>query len=325
MKRFIFFFIVFLIGYFLIFFNHTLLAQPYPNRPIQVIITHEAGSIADINARALFKELEKTVGVKIIPINKPGASATFGLDVVARSKKDGYTLAYTGSAGLVYAPIINPQVPYDPYKDLEPLGSHTMVPFGIAVNANSPWKTFKELIDYAGKNPESLRITTFGIGSAPHFIVEIIQSITGAKFTHIPLKGGEYVITALLGGHIEMVCDMVNKFTPHVEAGKIRVLLVTHKIDYLPNVPTLIELGYKYDLPLPPLWFAMYGPSGLPDDVKKILIPSIEKAVKNPDLKSNMEKIGFTVYYKSPEEFRKIVLEEYNTALAIAKKIGLKK
>jgi tripartite-type tricarboxylate transporter receptor subunit TctC len=306
-----------------IFWASTIWAQPYPNRPIQIIIPNVAGSFQDIPARAFSEVLGKVLGTQIIPINKPGASTTVGLDIVVRSKKDGYTLAYGSSSGLVYAPILNPQIPYDPHKDLEPLGSHVMVPHSVAVQANLPWKSLNELLDYAKMNPEKLRFSTIGVGSNPHFTMEIIQSITGVKFTHVPFKGGESVIAALLGGHVEMSCDIINKLVPHMEAGKIRVLLITHKVDYLPDVPTLIELGYKQELPY--LWFAMYGPAGMPDDVKKVLIPAIEKAVKDPDLKAKMEKIGFTVYYKSPEEFRKIVLEEYNTALAIAKKIGLRK
>lgn len=298
-------------------------SQPYPSRPIQLIIPNVAGAIVDINARALSEELGKILGTQIIPINKPGAATTLGMDMVARSKKDGYTLAYTGSSGLIYARILNPQIPYDPEKDLEPLGSHTMVPFAIAVNSNSPWHTFNELLDYAKKNPEKLRVNTIGVGSTPHFVLEIIQSITGVKFTHVPFKGGESVITALLGGHVEMTCDAINKFTPHVESGKMRVLLTTERVDYLPKVPTFIELGYNQELPS--LRFAMYGPSGLPEDVKKVLIPAIEKAVKSPELKAKMEKMGFVVDYKNPSELRRIISEEYRMALSVAKKIGLAK
>ena len=324
MKRYIFVLGLFLIIYELIMGVSTTPAQPYPNRPIQLIIPNVAGAIVDINGRALSEELGKILGTQIIPINKPGAATTLGLDIVARSKKDGYTLAYTGSSGLIYAPILNPKtVPYDPDKDLEPLGLHVFVPFAIAVQANSPWKTFNELVDYAKNNPEKLRVNTIGVGSTPHFVLEIIQSVTGVQFTHVPFKGGESVITALLGGHVEMTCDAVNKFTPHVESGKMRVLIMTNKMADFPNIPTLTELGYKQELSS--LWFAMYGPSGMPEEVKKILIPAIEKAVKNPELKARIEKMQFVVDYKSPAELRKMVSEEYKSALAIATKIGLRK
>ena len=300
----------------------TIHAQPYPNRPIQLVVPNVPGAIVDICGRALGEELAKILGTQIIPINKPGAATTLGLDFVARSKKDGYTFAYTGNSGVVYAPILNPKtVPYDPDKDLEPLGLHVISPLAIAVQASSPWKTFGELIDYAKKNPGKLRVDTIGLGSTPHFAVEIIQSLTGAQFTHVPFKGGESVITALLGGHVEMTCDTINKFAPHVESGKLRVLLLTNKMTEFPNVPTMAELGYKHGLPF--VWFAMYGPAGLPEEVKKVLIPAIEKAIKNPGLKARIEKMQSVVEYKSPTELKKMVSEEYESALAIANKVGL--
>jgi len=307
-----------------VFVAHSAFPQSYPNRPIQLIIPNVAGAIVDINARTLAEELGKTLGTQIIPINKPGAATTLGLDIVARSKKDGYTLAYTGSSGLVYARILNPEtVPYDPDKDLEPLGLHVIVPFALAVQANAPWRTFNELVDYAKKNPGKLRVDTIGVGSTPHFVLEIIQSLTGTQFTHVPFKGGESVITALLGGHVEMTCDAINKFIPHVESGKMRVLLITNKMSDLPNIPTMSELGYKQDLP--PLWFGMYGPSGLPEEVKKVLIPAVEKAIKNPEVKAKIEKMRFIVDYKSPADMKKMIAEEYEKALAIANKVGLGK
>jgi len=324
MKTSIFLFVSILIVCSFFFAVSPIWAQPYPNRPIHLIIPNVAGSFQDIPARALSEELGKILGTQIIPINKPGAATTLGVDIVAKGKKDGYTLTYVGSSALVYAPILNPDtVPYDPDKDLEPLGSHTMVPFAIGVHASSPWKTFNELLDYARKNPEKLRASSIGVGSTPHFVLEVIQSITGVKLTHVPFKGGESVITALLGGHVELTCDLINKLRPHVESGNIRVLVTAEKATYLPNVPTFSELGYKQELPS--LRFAMYGPAGMPEDVKKNLIPAIERAVKHPDLKAKMEKMGFMVDYKSPAEFKKIISEEYQTTLDIAKKIGLRK
>jgi tripartite-type tricarboxylate transporter receptor subunit TctC len=302
----------------------TLQAQPYPNRPIQLIIPNVAGAMVDIQGRALSEELGKILGTQIIPINKPGAATTLGLDIVARSNKDGYTLAYTGNSGLIYAPILNPKtVPYDPDKDLEPLGLHLISPLAIAVQASSPWKTFNELITYAKENPGKLRVNTIGVGSTPHFAVEIIQSLTGVQLTHVPFKGGESVITALLGGHVEVTCDTINKFAAHVESGKMRVLLLTNKMTDFPNVPTMTELGYKYGLPF--VWFAMYAPAGMPEEVKKVLIPAIEKAIKNPALKARIEKMQNVVEYKSPAELKKMVAEEYEKALAVAIKVGLRK
>src|SRR5512143_135028 len=279
----------------------TVQAQPYPNRPIQLIISIPAGGGGDVNARLLAEVLAKNVGVQIVPVNKPGAADTVGADAIAKSKKDGYTIGYTSSGAMVTTRIVNPEnVHYDPLKDFDQLGLHVFFPTAFAVQANSPWKTFGELIDYAKKNPGKLRVSTAGVGSTSNFDVEITKSLTGAEFTHVPFKGGEAVVTALLGGHVEMSYDIVGKFMPHVEAGKLRILLVSRKISFLPNVPTITELGYKRELLSG--WHGMFGPSGLPEDVKKVLIPAVEKAVRQPETKAKIEKVGYAVEYKSPEE-----------------------
>lgn len=325
MKRAIFLFVLLLAGYGLTMGALTVRAQPYPNRPIQLIIPSSSGSILGITGRLLGDEIGKILGTQLIAVEKPGAGFTLGTDFVAKSKKDGYTLAYITQAAVVYARVLNPEaVPYDPDKDLEPLGLHLFFPIGVAVEAKSPWKTFNELLDYAKKNPGKLSVSTPGIGSLSHFNLEIIQSLTGAQFTHVPFKGGASVITALLGGHVDMTCDAFpGKILPHVESGKMRVLLLTDKLSEFPNVPTITELGYKQELIS--TWFAMYGPAGMPDEVKKVLIPAIEKAIKNPELKAKIEKMQFVVSYRSPAELKKLAAEEYERALAIANKVGLRK
>ena len=299
-------------------------AQPFPNRPIQLIIPNVPGSIMDINARVLTDDLGKTLGTQVIVMDKPGGASIFGTDVVAKSKKDGYTLGYLSASSLVYTRITHPETfPYDADRDLEPLGLHLFVPLTVTVQASSPWKTFGELIDYAKKNPGKLRVSTIGVGAIDHFNLEIIQSITGAEFTHVPFKGGESVITALLGGHVEVTFDAFGKVMPHVTSGKLRILLISKKMDESPNIPTATELGYKQGLLS--TWFAFYAPTGIPEEVKRVLVTAIEKAIKNPELKAKVDKMGFLVEYKSPSELNKLMREDYETANAIALRIGLRK
>ena len=322
MRRFIFAVGLWIVICGLIVGTPTVQAQPYPNRSVQFILPGTPGSIIDITGRVLAEDLGKVLGAQFVPINKPGAGFTLGTDFVVRSKKDGYTLVYTNNPAIVYARILSPDtVPYNPDKDLDPLGLHLFFPHALAVQASAPWKTFGELVDYAKKNPNQVRCSTPGIGTTTHFHLEILQSLTGAQFNHIPFKSGEAVITALLGGHVEMTFDAVSKIAPHVESGKMRMLLVTMKSPLFPNIPTIRELGFKQDLAVS--WFAMYGPVGMPEEVKKTLIPAIEKAVNNPESKAKIEKLHFIVDYKSPAEQKKLATEEYETALAIAKKIGL--
>ncbi len=298
-------------------------AQSYPSHPIQLIISIPAGGGGDVNGRILADDLGKILGQQIVVTNKPGASDTLGTDALAKSKKDGYTLGYSSTGAMVFSRVINPEsVPYDPVKDFDPLAIHTFYPLSVAVLADSPWKTFKDLIDYAKKNPGKLRVSTAGVGSAAHFDVEIVQSLTGAQFTHVPFKGGEAVTTALLGGHVEVSFDIVGKFMPHIDAGKVRLLLVSKKTSIYPNVPTLMELGYKRDMLSG--WHGMFAPAGIPEDAKKVLIPAIKKAINSPGGKGRIEKMGYIVQYKSPAEVKQLIIDDYETAHEVAVKLGMK-
>ena len=208
----------------------------YPDHNIQMIIPYVAGATGDITARLLIEEMQKSLGVKIIPNNKPGAASVLGTDAAVRSKKDGYTLLYSSASAIIYAPITSPDVVhYNAFKDLEPLGFHYWFPQGIGVRSDAPWNSFTELIDYAKKNPGKLRVSTVGVSSTPHIMLEMIQDITGAKFTHVPFEGGESVITALLGNHVEVCCDGYAKFKPHTDAGKLKILLISKKLPFAPE------------------------------------------------------------------------------------------
>jgi tripartite-type tricarboxylate transporter receptor subunit TctC len=324
MKRVILIFGLMMVACGLAMGTQAVLAQPYPSHPIQMIIPIPAGGGGDVNGRLLIEGLGKILGTQVVVVNKPGAADTIGTDATAKSKKDGYTIGYTSSAALVYARIINPEnVHYDPIKDFDHLGMHVFFPLALAVQESSPWKTLGELVDYAKKNPGKVRVSSPGLGSTAHFDLELLQSLTGTQMTHIPFKGGEAVITALLGGHVEATFDAVGKIIPHAEAGKLRILLLSKKYSLFPNVPTITELGYKQDMLS--AWFALVAPAGLPEEVKKVLLPAVEKSIKDPEVKAKIENRGYVVDYKSPAELRKIIADDYETARELAIKLGMSK
>jgi tripartite-type tricarboxylate transporter receptor subunit TctC len=298
-------------------------AAGYPDHNIQLIIPYVPGATGDITARMLAEEMGKSLGgAKIIPINKPGAGTVLGAEAAVRSKKDGYTLFYGGASPFVYAPIANPDVVhYDPAKDVEPLGFHYFFPTVVGVRADAPWKNFKEFVDYAKKNPGKIRITSIGVGSSTHFAIEMLQSITGIKLTHVPFEGGESVITAVLGGHVEATLDGYGKLKPHVDAGRMRILLIDPKKPDQPQIPTLKELGYKQGIPA--TWFAVWAPAGIPEEARKILVPAVEKAVKATC--PRIDALGSICEYKSPAETKKLRDDEYKQMYEIAVRIGLRK
>lgn len=304
--------------------NTAAFPQTYPDRPIQLIVPNVPGSIVDVNARLLTGELGENLGARIVVQNRPGAASTLGTAELVRSRKDGYTIGYLTASSVIYTRVSNPAtVPYDPEKELEPLGCHVFVPTTVAVLASSPWKTFPQLIEHAGKNPGKLRVSTLGLGAIDHFNCEIVQSLAGVEFTLVPFRGGESVITALLGAHVDLTFDAFGKVIPHVEAGRLRILLVSRKMPGYSGIPTATELGYPQELLA--TWFAFFGPAGMPEGVKQRLVSAIEKAVAKPELRAKVEKMGYLPEYRSPEELGRMMRQEYGTASAIARRIGLQK
>jgi tripartite-type tricarboxylate transporter receptor subunit TctC len=302
----------------------TLQAQPYPNRPVQLVVPNDPGSAGDAAARTVSNEIGKYLKTPFIVVNKPGGSSTLGTDFVVKSKKDGYTLLYANTSAVVYARVTNPEiVPYDSVKDLEPLGMHCVLPLTVTVQESSPWKTFNELIDFAKKNPGVVRFGIHGQGTIDHFNLELIKSLTGAQFNVIPFKGTAVTTTALLGGHIDATVIVNSLVTPHVQTGKLRMLVITNKMRDYPNVPLITELGYNQNLLS--AWFAWFAPAGIPEEAKKALLPAIEKTTKDPEMEQKIGKLGLITDYKSPEELKKIMARDYETAHAIGVKLGMAK
>ncbi len=299
-------------------------AQNYPNHSINLIVTMDPGAGADTAGRHLAEELGKILKTQVIVINKPGAGSTLGADFVVKSKKDGYTLLYATASSVVYTKATSPEiVAFDPVKDLEPLGLHCFFPVTLVTQQTSPWKTLGELIDHARRNPGIVRVSVPGQGNIDHLNVEIVMSLTGTQFTVVPFKGAGAAMTALLGGHVDVAATSVPLAAPHVQAGRLRNLLVSNKLREFPDAPTLTELGYPQDLLSP--WFALYAPSGVPEEVKKVLVPAIEKAVKNTEVAAKLEKLGAMVQYGSPAELRKLQERDYARARPLVLKLGLGK
>jgi tripartite-type tricarboxylate transporter receptor subunit TctC len=324
MRRFTLFIGLFSMVYLIIIWAPNLQAQPYPSHSIQIIIPGAPGDAGDIAARLLIEELTKILKTPIVAVNKPGGAAAVGTDFVAKSKKDGYTLLYGITAGTVYSPALGQDtIPYDPIRDLEPLGFHAFFPCAFCVQSESPWKNFHEVIEYAKNNPGKFRCSTLGVGSINHFQLGIIMSLTGVDITMVPFKGASPAVTGLLGGHVEGTFIGLPVSEPHMRSGKLRGILLDRKVADLPDIPTLRELGYMGDLPSP--WAGLYAPAGIPEDVKKVLIPAIEKAIKTPDVISKMQKMLFLPTYKPPAEHRVLLVEDYENAKALVKKMGVTK
>jgi tripartite-type tricarboxylate transporter receptor subunit TctC len=302
----------------------TLQAQSFPSYPIQLIIPGAAGDGADIAARLFAEELAKILKVAVVPLNKPGASGSLATDFVVKSKKDGYTILYANTSAVVYSKASDPEaVPYDPVKDLDPLGFHTFFPTITALRTDAQWKDFSEFVDYAKKNPEKIRCGTMGVSTIDYVQWEMTKSIVGIQTTMIPFKGVGGKTSALLGGHIEAASFPLSIFQEHYKAKTVRGILLDQKVPDFSDIPTLQQLGYPRGIPSP--WTALFVPIGIPEEAKRVLIPAIEKAVKTPELMAKMQKMWYIPGYKPPAELKHLLVEDYENARTTFKKMGLSK
>lgn len=296
-------------------------AQGYPNRPINLVLPAAPGDSTDVAGRVIAEELAKLVKVSIVPMNKPGAGGTIGTDTVAKTKNDGYTLVMANNAALIFSRIMNPETaPYDPLKDLSPLGLVTRAPIVLAVRSDAPYKTLRELVEYSKANPGKIRVGTFGAGSVGHFNLEIINSLSGAGLTMVPFRGASPAVTNLLGGHVEGVAVAIGVVASHVKAGSMRPLVTSSKFPGF-DAPTLTELGFRQNLL--GVWWGFFGPAALPAEVTGMLVPAIEKVAKDPAITSKLTAAGIAPDYKSPERLVAEMQEEHRVVEEIAKKAGL--
>jgi tripartite-type tricarboxylate transporter receptor subunit TctC len=260
----------------------------------------------------------------IVPMNKVGAGGVAGTDFVAKSKNDGYTLLMVNSASIVSAKILHPEnVPYDPFKDLEPLGMTTVAPTVITVKRDFPFKSVMELTEFSKKNPGKIRCATPGLGTLADLDINTFKNYTGADVTAVPFKGASPAITALMGGHVEMAMSAIMPVIDHMRSGELRGLVISKKVPEFPHIPTMKELGAQRDLFW--IWFAFFAPAGVPAEVKEKLVPAIEKVVKDPAIVSRMARMGLIQEYDPPDKLLQDWIKEYKLVEEIAKKEGLVK
>ena len=299
-------------------------AQTYPAEPINLVIPLAAGDATDTAARAIADEVSRELKVPVVPVNRPGAGGALGTRIVVNAAKDGYTIGIPNNAALVFRSIIDPKsASYDPLKDLTPLGLAMRTPSILAVGANQPFKTFAEMVEYSKGNPGKVRIGTAGVGSVGDFCVRTINKLTGAGITMVPFTGAVPGVTAMLGGHIEGVVLALGTLTGHLTSGAVRGLAISSKWADFPDIPTLAELGYSQ--PLFGVWTAFVAPSGVPQDVTRVLVPALEHAIRSPALAARLKPLGIAVDYAPPDKLQAEIRDEHERVSEMARQAGVLK
>ena len=284
--------------------------DPWPAKPISLIVPFPAAGTTDVLARALADALSKRLGQPVIVENKPGAGATLGADYVAKAKPDGYTLLM-GAVHHTIATSVYKKLPYDFQKDLAPITTVAMVPNVLVVNAaQTPAKTVAELVAFAKASPKELAYGSNGNGTAQHLIGTQFQASTGIKLLHVPYKGSGPLTTDLLGGQVAMSFDTITPVLQHIKGGKLRALAVTtaKRSAVLPDVPTLEQAGLQgFDIGT---WFGVLAPAATPKDIVARLNAEMTRIIKSPEFAEKMLAIGADPIGDSAAEMATRIREE---------------
>ena len=299
-------------------------AQGYPKGPINLVIPYAPGDATDLAARPMADELSKLLKVSVLVINRPGAGGALGTENVAKAAKDGYTLLYTTNATLIFRRVIDPATAlYDPLRDFVPLGLATRIPSVLALRSDLPYKNLAEMVAFARKNPGQVRIGAPGAGSIGDFTIATVNALTGADLTMVPFKGASPAVTDVLGGHIEGVALALGVLSSHMKSGALKGIAISSRFPEFPDVPTLADLGFRQNIF--GLWLGFFAPAGVPAEVATVLVPAIEKVVKDPVLAARLLPRGLVQEYASPELLLNEMRDEYRTIDELAKKSGMVK
>jgi tripartite-type tricarboxylate transporter receptor subunit TctC len=279
----------------------------YPSKPVTFIVPLPPGGPTDLAARLICKEAEKYLKQPVVMVNKPGAALAIGVAAIGSARPDGYTIGYCGGPPIFIIPLLE-KVPYDPLKDFRYVMQFGGFNFGVYVSADSPFKTFKDLIAYAHQNPKKATYGTSGTNSPAYLTMEQIARQEQVQITHIPFKGTPEVQTALLGGHVVFGAGDFN--ASFVEAKQIRLLMLLKdepSAEY-PDVPILKDLGYNFRFPI---ILGIVCPKATPDAIVAKLDEAFGRAMKEPAFLSGMKELRLPVMYRSGKELDPYIPQNY--------------
>lgn len=282
-------------------------AQPYPTKPINILVGFAPGGTMDISTRVLSSKAEKFLGQPFLISNNGGGGGSVALGIVAKERSDGYYLAGCTSTGLIRIPQFRP-VPYK-LEDFVPIMHFGAPQTGVVVKADSPFRTFKDLVEYAKKNPGKVTYSSTGVGSPMHLAMEYVAKQEGIQWTHVPYPGSTPALTALMGGHVTAQSGST-EWIPQIRAGEVR-LLATHgekRMKIFPDVPTFRELGYDF---INETVFMVAAPKGTPSPIVKKLEEAFHQAMDDPEFIQLMEKMEIEITYRNSEDTKKYLEEAY--------------
>jgi tripartite-type tricarboxylate transporter receptor subunit TctC len=287
------------------------MAQPYPAHPITVIVGNAAGNASDILARTVTEEVKNSLKQSFVTINRPGANGAIAVESFRRAKPDGYTLLFASMTMAAVNPHVQPDAHYNSAEDFEPIARFVQQPLIWTVAKGAPWRTLRELVEQARKEPDKLRVARLGYGGSTHLVSTALMAKQNIQMSVIPFQTSSDAFGALKRGDIEVWVDLPQPLLPRIKSGDLTPLAVTSptRLKMLPDVPTWIEAGMM-DAPLT-AWYVIMAPKGTPKDIVDLLNTEFNRAVNAPRLRQQFEEVGGIVQTVNADELRRFMREEH--------------
>jgi len=292
-------------------------AADFPTKEVQIIIPWAAGGATDLIFRALAATTGKYLGKAVVVVNRPGGGSAVGYTEGAQAKPDGYML----TSAVTPLTILPHQVTTAyTYKNFEPIINVVSDPSMFLVRADAPWKSLKEFLDFAKKNPEMITVGNSGAGGGVHLVALAFEKAAGVKFNHIPFSGGGPSVTAILGGHINAVSVSPPEGIEHVKAGKLKIvaLFAEKRFELFPDVPTVKEQGIDFVMGM---WRGLVAPKGTPPDAIKKLHDAFKQGMDDPVFRKNAKDMAVNLSYLGPEAFGKLMANDHEFFGKLVKEI----
>jgi tripartite-type tricarboxylate transporter receptor subunit TctC len=301
------------------------MAQDFPTKPITIVVPYTPGGSTEILSRIVAQKLEERLGKPVIVENKPGASTMIGGEFVARAPADGYTLLFTSDSSITSNPFLFKSASFDPIKDLAPVTQLIDLHQMVVVHPSVPASTMKELVALAKEKPNALNYGSYGNGSQPHLLFEMLRAETGAQIMQIPYRGIAPAITATIAGDVQMTLGGAATTGAHADAGRLKALAISRK-ERLPaysHVPTLREAGFP-DVD-PQSWFGLFAPRGTPDALVEKIQQDVASVFADPEFRGPfIDKAGFTGVAASPAQFREFIAKDLEYKKRLIGTAGIK-
>jgi tripartite-type tricarboxylate transporter receptor subunit TctC len=296
----------------------------YPTRPIRLVVPFPPGGGTDILARVIGQQLSKSLGQSVVVENKPGAGGNIGVETVAKSSPDGYTLVIGQTSNLAINPTLYPNLPYNPIEDLAPISLVASAPLVMVVTASSPFKSLADVVTAARAKPDDVMFGSPGSGTVSHLSGELLQRAANIKFLHIPYKGASLAMADLMGGRLQLYMSSVPSALAQLKGGRLRALAVTSakRLAGLPDVPTVAESGFK-DFETS-TWFGLLARAGTPQPIISRLNSDVDRALQTAEVRDKIASEGAEVLGGTPAQFADLLKRELEKWSRVVRESGAK-